>query len=292
MGCACNHEIKHNAEKAVDPTGTKVLRDRYSAACYKRFRKLKGLIRKTIIDNNALRMIDRRPSLLSNAQPASDFEFTQDYKKVDAFMAWLQQAEDDEILEVIERDGQRVTDRNEWQNKYIKQAYKKGYEDATDELRKQGIDIPERQSLTASLSAPMHSDALGMMYTRNFQELQGITRTMDQQISRVLTNGLAEGKGAYAVARDINDRVSKIGVTRSRVLARTEIIRSYNESALNRFESMGVDNVTVQAEWSIADSDACPRCKGLQGNIYSISEARGLIPLHPRCRCSWLPVNP
>lgn len=290
MGCSCG--IKHNEKLNIDPTQTKILRDKYSTDSYKRFRNLKGLVRKTLIDNNALNLINRKLSLNApdDPQPKNDFEFEQDYDKVDAFMDWLQEAEDKGILEVIKKDGGKVAARNEWQNKYVKAAYKKGFKDATTRLAKTGIKVAEYSSVETAFFQSIHSNTLGMLYTRNFRELKGITNAMDQQISRELTRGISKGDSAYTIAKAINDRIDKIGITRARVLARTEIVRAYNESALNRYEEAGVEGVDVKAEHSTAgDKRVCATCKALESKTYTIEEARDKIPVHPRCRCTWLP---
>lgn len=290
MACNHNHAFKINQDDKTDPTRSKVLRDKYSAEMYKRFREIKGLIRTTIVDNDAFNLTK---DILSNAEPARSFEFTQDNKKVKAFINWLQKAEDDEILEVIEREGRTVVDRNEWQNKYIRAAYKKGYQQSTTELKKAGFKPVEYSSLQMGFSQPMHADSLGMLYTRNFNELQGITEAMDQQISRELAEGFSKGLNPRRIAAAINDRVQHIGITRGRVLARTEVIRAHAEATLNRYEEAGVKGVELQAEWNTAgDSRVCSTCKDLaQAGPYNLDEARGMIPAHPRCRCSWIPIN-
>lgn len=110
---------------------------------------------------------------------------------------------------------------------------------------------------------------------------------MDQQISRILAAGIGEGRGPYDIARQLNERVDKIGVTRSRMLARTEVINAHADASLNAYEEAGLEGVDVEAEWLTA-ADACPECEeASNGGPYTISEARGLIPFHPNC----LPAN-
>ena len=47
----------------------------------------------------------------------------------------------------------------------------------------------------------------------------------------------------------------------------------------------------VEAEFQTAGDDrVCPQCAALNGEIYKVEDARGVIPVHPRCRCNWLPV--
>jgi hypothetical protein len=48
----------------------------------------------------------------------------------------------------------------------------------------------------------------------------------------------------------------------------------------------------MEAEWSTADDDAvCDDCQdAADESPYTIDEARGMIPLHPNCRCAWIPM--
>lgn len=92
----------------------------------------------------------------------------------------------------------------------------------------------------------------GLLYTRTFNELKGITEAMDQQISRVLSEGMAQGLGPAKIARNITDRVDKIGITRARTMARTEVIRAHHVATINTYREAQVEGVRVKAEWSTA----------------------------------------
>ena len=209
-------------------------------------------------------------------------------------MEWLQEAIDGEILDVIEREGVRITGRGEIQNTYVRRAYLSGLDHADREVAKMGVKKLANEAIRAVFTTPIHIDTLTLLYTRNFNELKGITEVMSQQISRVLIDGLSDGKGPREIARVIADRVDKIGVTRATRLSRTEIIRAHAESSLNRYQQYGIEGVSAQVEWLTA-SDPCEKCEALakkNGGVYTIEEARGLIPLHPNCRCGWAPYIP
>jgi SPP1 gp7 family putative phage head morphogenesis protein len=125
-------------------------------------------------------------------------------------------------------------------------------------------------------------------------ELVGVTDAMDQQISRVLAQSIAEGRNPRHIASILNDRVNKIGLPRARMIARTEVIRAHAESTLNAYEEAGIVGVEIEAEWVLGphehDMAPCPECEAAAlGGPYTIEESRGMIPLHPNCRCVFKP---
>ena len=256
----------------------------YAADLARRFTTLKSLVWQSIVKNDCFRL---RPghivAMAESLRPP--FEFTDNPAKVQMFMKWLNDAEDSEILEVTKREGRQVVAHSEWQNIYVRRSYEKGIAFAERKLAEAGIAVTAEE-IRDVFNRPIHADALGMLYTRNFTELQGITEAMDQQISRVLADGLAQGMNPRAIARAINNRVDKIGITRARTLARTEVNRAQNEATLNRYSDYGVKKV----EWVATSSRPCPICAVNDGSIHTREEARGLLPAHPNCRCTWSPV--
>jgi len=91
----------------------------------------------------------------------------------------------------------------------------------------------------------------------------------------------------YVIASKVYwTQVSRVDRNLSRKTIRAEI-----EGTLDRLDREGFDRVEVDVEFSTAgDARVCPICAGLQGNTYTISEARGRVPQHPGCRCAFLPV--
>lgn len=285
----CQHEHDHaelaSAQPNVDPTHTKTLRRDYMAEAYKRFRTLKGLIRKAVVDLDVLGLGEKPPSILQDLPDIKEFRFATDAKKVEAFDNWFDGAIDSHLLE-------RPDVGEGWQSEYVRRGYDSGLRQSARELKRAGIDVPEEEGLAEVFNVPMHRDKLETLYTRNYTALKGITSAMGAQVSQVLTDGLVRGHNPRKMARKLNDRVDKIGITRARTMARTETIYTHNEAALTRYERQGLDKVTAEVEWLTAgDTRVCPLCAGMEGDIFTLKEARGMIPLHPNCRCTWLPVT-
>lgn len=297
-----------------DPTGTKRLRERYEGEMYRRFRTLKGVIRDAIVERDVLALRDegirgqRENKRETSFQRDADidispperraYDFPADAKKVDEFMDWLDQQVARGILE--RRKHQRgasgvgrVAASRSWQNTYIRSAYRKGVEHADQALQREGI-VSSSEVAGDAFNAPRHVDAAGLAYTRAYRELEGVTAKMGQEISRELAEGLTNGDNPREIARRLNDRVDAVGIHRGRLIARTETVRAHNEGALNRYEDFKerLDGVTTKVEHVTAgDNRVCPICATLAGRVLKIEDARGRIPVHPSCRCTFIPVS-
>ena len=286
MTCTCNHDhapqaLTVNQAKRYDPTQTTTLRQQFEGALAKRFRRLKGLINKTVVNDDGFGLRTNRGL----------FDFPRSADKIGAFMAWLKEQERAGILEISRGVSlERAADRA-WTNVYIRTAYQRGMAQSAAELRRQGVSVAP-EWVTEAFTRPFHVDRVGIAATRVFEELDGITNAMSQQISRVLADGLAQGRGPMDIARAMNDRVDKIGITRARMLARTEVVSAHYQASLNTYEEAGVMGIGIKAEIATAQDDAvCAECEAVaRDGPYEIDAARGLIPVHPNCRCAAIPI--
>lgn len=291
MCVACESRgLRANAVTRLDPTRTTALRQQFVAQMNKRFTWLKGQIRKAVVDQDVFGLRQRLPGLRLQALPQPGaFAFRTDPQKVDAFMAWLGEQADAGVLEVTTRTGGRAGLEQRWTDTYVRRAYDRGADRARAEMEKVGLQLGP---LEGSFRSPAHADRLGMLYTRTFNELKGITSAMDQQISRELADGLAQGLNPRDIAQKLSQRVDAIGITRARTLARTEVIRAHHTATVAEYRAAGLDGVKVKAEWATAGFNVCPICADMEGKVYTLDQIQGMIPAHPNCRCVALPVLP
>ncbi len=279
-----------------DPTRTLTLRKAFVTDMDKRFNALKRLIRESIIDNDCFGLVTPATpfSTLAAATPGQ-FRFDRSAAKVEGFMAWLQEQEKAGVLQLVNKSRIGTPVEQLWANTYIDTAYQRGIRRGREELRKQGVDIPTfgdkqlRDPVIAAFNQPVHADRVGLIYSRVYSDLKGITSAMDTQISRVLAQGLAEGRNPRELARTINDRVDKIGITRARMLARTEVIRAHHAANVQEYRNAGIEGVSVMVEWSTAGYKVCTVCSALQGKRFTLDEIEFMIPKHPNCRCVAIP---
>lgn len=280
----------------IDPSRTGPLRRAYSADLVGRFVWIGKKIRKLVAERDAFGIEHDLHALLKNSEiiknDGEDFRFLTDPDKINAFRNWLRLQVRYKFLSPT--DGPRG---KPWLSKYIDSAYKQGIVRAFIDTNPASLARDPKvytggrnQFLRQSFAAPESVRKLEMLYTRNFTALEGITDAMGTRMSETLTNGLAHGHGMKQIARALVKNVKGAGIARAKVLAQTEIIRAHAEGQLDGFEDLGVDELGIMAEFSTAgDNIVCPRCAALSGKVYTIKKARGLIPVHPRCRCTWIP---
>ena len=210
-----------------------------------------------------------------------------DASKIDAFMAWLHEQIEHEILNTPLR-----TSTQHWLLAFLGASYAKGVQHSRQAVSKhlaEEFGVPPA-SVYASAA---HLERAQVMFVRAFDSLKGVTQAMEQQISEVLTDGIIKGKGIKRIAYDLNDRVEKVGKVRSRLLARTEIIRSHNVASIQEAQRLqNAIGVEVKMKWLTAqDERVRPVHRTRHDKVYTKQKAMQLIG-EPNCRCSvsaWLP---
>lgn len=183
---------------------------------------------------------------------------------------------------------------------YAEQGYKKGAGRAFDDVKKPPTGAKEKldfyqgtrsEFLRSSFANPISVEKIRALASRSLNDLEGVTDSMATSMTRVLADGLVQGRNPRDIANDLSDQVD-ISSSRAETIARTEIIRAHSEGQLDAMENMGVEEVGVAVEWDTAgDGRVCPLCAPLEGIVLTLNEARGMLPRHPNCRCCWTPAN-
>ena len=295
-----------NRLRKLDPTKTLMLRKKFESELVSRFKALRKVIIKSVDTNDCFGLKNPAPKVFAEIPLEEIIEkqyvFEKDSKKIDLFMEWLKKNIEKGILEIGTMPQLGSAIEKQWTDLYIKTAYQKGITNARTNLSKAGYKVPGLNepfySLSATFQAPFHMDRVGVLYTRAFTSLKGITDEMGKQISNTLAQGMMEGQHPSVIAKRLAGNVDNIGINRAKTLARTEIIRAHHVATIQEYENFGIENVTVLAEWQTAGFKVCPKCQQMAGRdnghgkgVYTLDQIRGLIPLHPNCRCATLPVD-
>lgn len=267
----------------VDPTKSATLRRRFIAHVRK---KLKNVLLKMIdlIVTQDVFGLDRQSHFVRN----EDWSFKTDEGKAKEFEDWLKNEVETEFA-------------GDWWKAYITDGYIKGFGRVFDDLKKYGIEPDPSLSnvyigskedfLKTSFAQAVTKAKLDLIMERTLGDLKGMTGDMEHKLKRAIIDGLIAGKNPRDIARDITKQV-EVSRRRAETIARTEIIRAHAEGQIDSFEKLGGKRLKVLAEWLTAGDDrVCQQCADQEGKTFELEDARNRIPLHPNCRCCWIPAN-
>lgn len=133
---------------------------------------------------------------------------------------------------------------------------------------------------------------------RIHSELSNTASDLATRIKRTLADGKSVGYSQQRIRKLIKQEIDKKFNDVIRIV-QTEITRSHADGQLSAFERLDIQRVGVLVEWtnpnrgvsSRGNPSPCRLCKPLLGTTYTLKEARGLIPRHPNCFCSFTIVG-
>jgi hypothetical protein len=270
----------------LDPSHTKFLRDSFE----KQIRKVYAAIEKEIlseISGGAFRL----------GMPATVFE--SHATRVKQFKTWLEKLLDDAFMRT-DATG------NPWWVDYVNRGYKSGVLRAYHESRREILDPTAQLVLgdTGLLSFPFslhgpasYADALlkQRKILRRLEMLRegiehnfaDIASSLSSQSGRIVIDALHRNVAPRTLARTLAANLERSLKKRGIPLSHAEVVRFHADGELDGFENLGADRLRLDVEWKTME-DPCPKCAAMAGEVFPIEEARGVIPLHPQCRCSWV----
>lgn len=273
-----------------DPTKTTTIRNAMVRDVQRRLNVLKALIRQVVGKEDTFGL---SPKPLFNAidlgagiKLNATYRFQTDEQKLKAFQEWFAQQVQAGLLGVA---SPGVDPATPWMTEYVDSAYRRGMVNAYV-LTTAGTSDAQKEFLRQAFAAPEAMSKIRFLAMRTYNDMKGVTDDMSNRMNRIMADSIANGLGAEETARNLTEGVDGLPSARSRMVARTDLIAAHSEGQLDSFERLGVAELGVMAEFATAgDSRVCPQCAPLEGNIYTVAEARGIIPVHPNCRCSWIP---
>jgi SPP1 gp7 family putative phage head morphogenesis protein len=262
----------------ADPTNTITLRRKAAAEVDARFNRLKRAIRSAFKDGGLKTNIERARQ--------GRFDDLLDQVKVDEFNRYFH---DQVELEILRQDNLSYIEKGKedhWLNKHIGEGYRRGaikMRFAAERMMPNLLKLPDY----SPFSNPQHVQRAELIFKKAYSDLEGVTQVMEKQMSRILADGILRGHSVKKVAKEMESRVDKIGKTRAKLIARTEIIESHSSSAIMEADLLEQQTgVTIKMKWiSAGDSRVRPEHIDRDGQVYTRAEASNLIG-EPNCRCA------
>ena len=142
--------------------------------------------------------------------------------------------------------------------------------------------IAEGDSM-ATIGRQMRRDKLFGLNQRQMRAMRGFREKVTSRYSR-LKGGLTGRHGPSRlrkIERAVQREATKKLRYRAEMIARTETSRAVSEGTLEAYDVGRTRHVEFEAS-----ADACIVCIGYDGNIFTLSAASGLIPVHTNCLTS------
>lgn len=173
-----------------------------------------------------------------------------------------------------------------WMGAYMRPGYIRGRKRADLDLKAARIKIPQESSAQKQLIRQAADNEIA----RKIQERSAGARDITGEVLNQVAAIPGDLWGSEDYQTTVDDRLRKIGLTRSRALAATAVIDIFAIGTLDRLGGLGFTRVSIIPEvifTTAGDSRVCPFCKEWEEDSFDIFKARGLIPRHPFCRCRW-----
>ena len=292
-----------NSLQKQDPTQTYLIRRAFIKEITRRMNAFKAVILKAIVDEDCFGL-EKKPvtvQVMEAALPGS-FAFKTSTNKVPLFGVWMAEQFDKGVLGLSQ--SVNADPANIWPHLYLTSSFKQGLKKGYAQLKAKGYADalpddyqPEDRGINAAFNTPQNAARANLVFTRAYTELKGISAAMDKTISHTLAQGIVDGLNPKQMGKQIAAQIDTITRTRAVTIARTETIRAHHVANIGVYRQAGIEGVTVEAEWSTAgDERVCPVCEKMaatddgEERVYSLDEIEPLIPAHPNCRCSVIPL--
>lgn len=273
--------------KNVDPTRTGLLRRRWVADIRRRMTQLKREVRDELLSGSYTVKVEENGIVVN-------FIFKTVSDALGRFTSWLKSR----LTELIIGEVGVKDKEGHWTDQYVETAYFRGADNAANSVAVKQTGKKLEVPISSFMKGPVALDKVKILKARAYEELKGVTQTTSKVLGNILSDGIVRGDSPRKVATQISKEIDKITKKRAVTIARTETIRAHAEGQLQALEQMGVKKVGVDVEFTatmvsfdppVFEKKVCPKCRALQGKVFTVQESHGIIPVHPNCRCAWVP---
>jgi SPP1 gp7 family putative phage head morphogenesis protein len=170
--------------------------------------------------------------------------------------------------------------------KFYPEIWQNGYDEAYNYIER----FAKLQNPTAFLAIPkvyildVNSIFYQQFVAKGQQRITAaLTKQFYPQTMQIISNGLTANRNWKQIIADVKNSVGIGAKWHWSRLVRTEMQIAYGETFNERYANAGIKYVKL-----VVASTACPICVGAQG-LYVFTLTRPEIPLHPNCRCTYVP---
>lgn len=135
---------------------------------------------------------------------------------------------------------------------------------------------------------PVSPGALKWLRTRLGWAAESISAETARMLEQALLAGYEAGEDIPTIAKRVKSVFADCDRRRSVLISRTETIGASAQGTIEGYRDSGV---VEQAEFLAAiDERTCEDCDAMNEEVFNLDDTGGIIPIHPDCRCCWIPV--
>jgi HK97 family phage portal protein len=107
-------------------------------------------------------------------------------------------------------------------------------------------------------------------------------------LRQALIDGYALGESIPQLTKRVESVFEFCTKVRAERIARTETMMAAAQGTIDGYKDSGV--VSKTEFYTAMDERTCDDCNSMHKEIFPLDDSEGVLPLHPNCRCVWLPV--
>lgn len=302
--------VRDRMQPERDPTRTVTLRRKFRQRASKRLRTVRGDLRATIAQHDALHLTDdggprqrRAPDSLADLgdqrrgqsatyRPQSLVPPGADDATRDAAVAdWFRDVLAGRVVTPDSAEAARTGDG--WWAAFIRQAYIRGLGLAVADAKAADVITADdtQYDPTDAFTTERHQTAVAEQYLQTYNDVENVGDATHTEVVRELGDALAAGVGAHALAGRLTGRVEAVAEPRLAMVANTRVVDTVNRAIIEHSESMGATELGGMPEagerrgeeyqdhrdatWATAgDNRVCAQCALLAGRTATVEEIK------------------
>lgn len=142
----------------------------------------------------------------------------------------------------------------------------------------EGVQISGFNKYTADKF--LNSNWCGLNYS---ERIYKNTNVLAARLNMHISDMVVLGRSPEDIKKEIRQEFG-VSYREADRLIRTEASYAFNSAAIQRYKDGNIKKVEI-----LVEKDACPHCLALKNQEYDIASAP-LLPMHPNCRCAYIPV--
>lgn len=187
--------------------------------------------------------------------------------------------------EILLQGGQ---DRVWFALEYVAPAFEEGTAISWRNLGAQVVEYRRQfPELRDMINSAPYQRRLGLLYAREFEEMQALSGLTKANMGRTLAQGLGAGDGPLEIARRLADEGLVPSFNRAKLIARTEINQAHRTARLDEAQDatqrLGIQ--TREMHLSALSPTTRPTHAARHGNLYTIEQARNFWASTEACNC-------